>query len=55
MDLARFCRLQATNNRNQVTNNRIKNGSVRNFAESNSRNEWKSDKNNFSTFLKTKQ
>ncbi len=55
MDLARFCRLQATNNRNQVTNNRIKNGSVRNFAESNSRNEWKSGINNSSTFLKTKQ
>ena len=50
MDLTRFCRLQATNNRNQVTNNRIKNGSVRNFAESNSRNEWKSDKLIFQPF-----
>lgn len=55
MDLTRFCRLQATNNRNQVTNDRIKNGCVRNFAESNSTNEWKSDKNNFSTFLKSTQ
>jgi hypothetical protein len=55
MDLARICRLQATNNRNQVTNNRIKNGCVRNFAESNSTNEWKSDKTFFSTFLNTKQ
>jgi hypothetical protein len=55
MDLPRFCRLQATNYRKQVTNNRIKNVYVRIFAESNSTNEWKSDKNNFSTFLKTKQ
>lgn len=53
MDLTRFCRLQATNNRNQVTNDRIKNGCVRNFAESNSNNEWKSDKTIFSTFFKT--
>ena len=51
MDLTRFCRLQATNNRNQVTNDRIKNGCVRNFAESNSNNEWKSDKNNLFKLL----
>ena len=53
MDLTRICRLQATNNRKQVTNDRIKNGCVRNFAESNSNNEWKSDKTIFSTFFKT--
>ena len=55
MDLTRICRLQATNNRKQVTNDRIKNACVRNFAESNSTNELMSDKTFYSTFLTTKQ
>ena len=50
MDLVRFCRLQTTNNRNQVTNDRIKNSCVRNFAVSNSTNEWMSDITFFQPF-----
>ena len=53
MDLTRFCRLQATNNRKQVTNDRIKNGCIRNFAVSNSTKELMSDKTIFLTFFKT--